>query len=240
VDGTELGLAAPAGAFGTNEEETDGLAASAVDGCRALPAFFLAGFGIVAALAGGSEGDSGPEAAQPSTPGGPGTDVDTVAGETDAAETPTAAGSPTTGGAGGGDSGATVTARGDGDGGSGGGGGGVPPAPPPGVIKIEYGRWGGIFELESPEILPDFGQATVVGALRYAGGMDCPVGLVRVKAWLFGDGALHVGTTVWESTQSTGDGAEVTGREPVVFEAVSRIDQAAVSAVLRFTAVDCL
>jgi hypothetical protein len=71
------------------------------------------------------------------------------------------------------------------------------------------------------------------------GGMDCVVGLVRVKVWLFG-GGRHVGTTVWESTQSTGDGGEVSGREPIVFEAISAIDQEAVSAVVRFIAVECL
>ena len=47
-------------------------------------------------------------------------------------------------------------------------------------------------------------------------------------------------TPVWEGTQSTGDGAEVSGREPVVFEAISTIDQEAVSAVVRFIAVECL
>ena len=51
---------------------------------------------------------------------------------------------------------------------------------------------------------------------------------------------MHVGTTLWESTQSTGDGAEVTGREPLVFEAIGTIDQAAESAVVRFLAVECL
>ena len=114
-----------------------------------------------------------------------------------------------------------------------------PPAPPPGVIEVEYGRWDGMFEIDSPEILPDFAQATVYGSLQYNGGIDCPVGLVRVKAWLFGDGGLHVGTTVWEASQSTG-GAEVTGREPLPFEAIAMIQQAAESAVLRFTAVECL
>jgi hypothetical protein len=107
------------------------------------------------------------------------------------------------------------------------------------VIEVDYGSWDGMFELESPEIIPDFAQATVSGGLRYYGGMDCVVGLVRVKVWLFG-GGRHVGTTVWESTQSTGDGAEVSGREPIVFEAISTIDQEAVSAVVRFIAVECL
>jgi hypothetical protein len=205
-----------------------------------VPAFFLAGFGIVSALAGGSDADSGPEAAQPSTPGATGPEVVTVVGETDSTGTSTEA-VPTSGDGGSGGGGATTTTSGrSGSGGGGGAGGGVPQARPPGVIEIDYGRWGGIFELDNPGIQPDFAQATLVGELQYRGGVDCPVGLVRIKAWLFGDGGLHVGTTEWESTQSTGDGAEVTGREPVPFEAISMIDQAAVSAVLRFTAVECL
>jgi hypothetical protein len=107
------------------------------------------------------------------------------------------------------------------------------------VIDVQYGQWDGSFELANPAIQPDFAQATITGELRYLGGVDCQVGLVRVKAWLFG-GGLHVGTTMWESTQSTGDGGEVSGREPVPFEAISAIDQAAESAVLRFVAVECL
>ena len=204
-----------------------------------VPAFFLAGFGLVAALAGGPDEGSAGDAAQSSTPGASGPVVVTVIGGTDADGTSTEAGARTTPGGGTGDGAATTTtANGDGGGGGGGGGDGdVPPAPPPGVIKVEYGSWDGMFELENPEIIPEFAQATVSGALRYDGGMDCPVGLVRAKVWLFGDGGLHVGTTVWDSTQST---SEVSGREPVVFEAIGAIDQAAVSAVVRFTAVECL
>jgi hypothetical protein len=200
-----------------------------------VPAFFLAGFGIVAALAGGSDGGSAPDAGQASTPDAGETVVVTVVDGTDTHGTSAEAGLTTTAGSGTGAGGAATTTAG----GDGGGDGGVPPAPPPGVIKVEYGSWDGMFELESPEIIPDFAQATVSGGLRYYGGMACPVGLVRVKVWLFG-GGRQVGTTVWESTQSTGDGAEVSGREPVVFEAISTIDQEAVSAVVRFVAVECI
>ena len=70
--------------------------------------------------------------------------------------------------------------------------------------------------------------------------MDCPVGLVRVKAWLYSEGGTRVGTGVWESVQSTGDGGEVTGREPLPFELTTRIDEGPASAALRFTAVECL
>src|SRR5262245_47836756 len=161
-----------------------------------VPACFLVGFGLVSALADGPDDGSTPEAAQPS---GDATVVVTVTGQTDGSAGATNTGSTTTGDGGAGQGGGTATTAGAGRDG-GGGGGGVPDAPPPGVIDVDYGQWEGMFELASPAILPDFAQASVTGELRYLGGVDCQVGLVRVKGWLFGDGGLHVGTTVWEST----------------------------------------
>jgi hypothetical protein len=207
-----------------------------------VPAFFLAGFGIVSALAGGSD-DPEPSAAPGSTSGASdGPQVVTVYQET---QTETAAGGgngddgqTTTSGSGGG---TTTGGTGNGDGtGNGSGNGGVPPAPPPGVIRVDYGRWVGVFELANPTIVPEFGLASVVGEFHYRGGVECPVGLVRVRAWLYNDRGHLVGRTVWESTQSTGDGAEVTGREPLPFEAYGPSSEAPSSVALRFTAVECL
>ena len=146
-----------------------------------VPAFFLAGFGIVSALAGGSD-DPDPGAAQGSTAGeaaGPAT-VTVIPG-TGPRATSSVPGS-----------GGTATD----DGGNGGGNGDAPPAPPPGVIDVDYGRWNGIFELASPQIVPDVGVASVIGELSYLGGVDCPVGLVRVRTWFgpcLGRAPLHRG-----------------------------------------------
>jgi hypothetical protein len=162
-----------------------------------VPAFFLAGFGIVSALADGSD-DPGPA-------GGSG-------------------GSPADGGGGSG----------------GGGGGGAPPAPPPGVVGVDYGRWEGVFELASPGVLRGGGFASVTGELSYLGGVDCPVGLVRARTWLYDDRGRVDGETLWLSTDSTGEGAEVTGREPLPFDARAQASQDASSAVVRFGVVQCL
>ena len=207
-----------------------------------VPAFFLAGFGIVSALAGGSD-DPAPSGA----PGSNGVAVDDATIETVFEETvPTATGDgngngesagPTTTAPGGGGGGTTTAGNGNG---GGGGNGGAPPAPPPGTIEVDYGRWDGVFELANPTIIPDFGVATVSGEFHYRGGVDCPVGLVRVRTWFYNEGGQVVGRTVWESTQSTGDGAEVTGREPLPFEAYGQISEGPSSAALRFTAVECL
>jgi hypothetical protein len=207
-----------------------------------VPAFFLAGFGIVTALSGGSE-DPLTGVGPPSTAGeeaGPGT-VTIIQGTT-STETASAPGSATSSadehGGGQGNDGTTT----------GGGGqdkeedesGGAPPSPRPGVIQVDYGRWEGMFELASPEIVPDFGVASVLGELRYLGGVDCQVGLVRVRTWFYNEPGHLVGATVWESVQSTGEGAEITGREPLPFEAYGQASEAPASAALRFTAVECL
>jgi hypothetical protein len=54
---------------------------------------------------------------------------------------------------------------------------GIRPAPRgPSVTEIDYGRWDGIFDLGNPEIVFEFGLASVVGEFRYLGGLECPVG----------------------------------------------------------------
>jgi hypothetical protein len=203
-----------------------------------VPAFFLAGFGIVAALTGGSdEPDSASESPQAGT-APEGAEVVTIIGGTDPGATEAGTGRTTTTAAGPGGGGEATTTGGS-QGGGGAGAGGPPPAPPPGEIVVDYGRWEGIFQLENPEIFPDFAQATLAAGLTYRGGVDCPVGLVRVKVWFFGEPGL-VGTALWESAQSTGEGGEVTGREPLPFEAYGTISQEATSAAVRFLSVECL
>ena len=203
-----------------------------------VPAFFLAGFGIVSALADGS-GDPELGVAPASTTEGTGTEIVTIQGGTDPdALTETGAGTPATTEGGGGGGGGTTA--GGGGGGGGGGGSGAPPAPPPGVIDVDYGQWDGMFELQNPAIQPDFGQATVVGELRYFGGLDCAVGTVRVRVWFYSGSGRRVGTGMWDSGVSTGDGGEVTGREPLPFEAYATISEGPESAAIRFTAAECL
>jgi hypothetical protein len=201
-----------------------------------VPAFFLAGFGIVSALADDPNGAE-PSAAPGSSPGGTaGSQVTVIQGGTEPAEpsgeTDPAATSPGGGGGGAG----TAT----GGGGGSGGGGSAPPAPPPGVIAVDYGSWDGNFELENTQIVPEFGFASVVGELTYVGGLECPVGLVRVRTWFYSPNGVVIGRTVWESVQATGEGAEVTGREPLPFEAYGPITEEPQSAALRFVGVGCL
>ena len=118
--------------------------------------------------------------------------------------------------------------------------GGAPPAPSPGEIVVDYGRWEGVFSLESLELQHGADETVVFGELHYLGGLDCPVGLVRVRVWLFAGGSALVGRTQWASIESTGEGAEVTGREPLPFEAHAGIDQIPDAAALRVTAAECL
>lgn len=204
-----------------------------------VPAFFLTGFALVAALGGGSE-DPEPRAAaeEPGVSGQSTTVIATTATGEAPTETSPAPSTTTTTGAGGGTTTTTTTAQPPTTGG--GGGGRVPSAPPPGEITIDYGRWEGMFEVEAMELVPDFALSTVVGELKYLGGVDCQVGLVVVKSWYFNASGERVGTGLWESTFATGEGGEVTGREPLPFEAWGSVSEFAESAALRFTRVECL
>ena len=199
-----------------------------------VPAFFLAGFGIVSALAGGS-GDSEQSSAQASAgdeAAGPA--IVTVLEETGSGQTSSDPGATATGDESGSGEGGTTR------GGAGGGRSGAPPAPPPGVVDVDYGPWDGVFDLEATQIVGESGVASVTGELGYLGGVDCAVGLVRVRTWFYDESGEVVGETPWESMQSTGEGGEVTGREPLPFEAYGQVTGPATSAALRFTAVDCL
>ena len=190
------------------------------------PAFFLAGFGIVSALDGGSD-DPDLAAAGSTGAADAGPPIRPVLEETGPTDTSSGLG-------------VTTSSSGGGEASGAGGAGGAPPAPPPGAIDVDYGRWDGAFELMSPQIVQDFPVASVIGELRYLGGVDCSIGLVKVRTWFYNGGGLVVGETVWESVQSTGPGAEVTGREPLPFEAYGQVAEGPSSAALRFTAVGCL
>jgi len=203
-----------------------------------VPAFFLAGFGIVSALAGGSDDDPAPAAVrEQTTAGGEGEGVTIADTTTDGSATATA---PTT---------SAVTSTGPSTTGSngdnnnnnnnGGNGGGRPPAPPRGTIAIDYGPWEGMFEIASPEIVPDFAMASVNGELRYFGGIDCQIHRMVVRGWFYSASGQFIGTALWESAYATGDGGEVTGREGLPFEAYGNVSELPESAALRFAKVEC-
>jgi hypothetical protein len=189
------------------------------------PAFFLAGFGIVSTLVDSPD-------SEPSVPPGSTIDVGGGANGTEGGRT-----APSTSA-----NGATAQTVPTVDLGlaEGGGDGEALQASAPGAIEIDYCAWAGIFELENPQIVLDLGIASVVGELKYLGGVECQIGRVRVRAWFFDASGLVVGRTIWESVQLTGAGGEVTGREPLPFEAVGQISDAPDSASVRFSAVECL
>jgi hypothetical protein len=200
-----------------------------------VPAFFLAGFGIVAALAGGSD-DPSPAAVQEQTTGAAGGAGGTTTGSTESVpttSTPTTTSAPTT-------TAPTTTSAGGNGNGNGNGAGNRPPAPPPGTIQVDYGRWDGVFEIADPVIVPDFAMAYVTGELRYFGGVDCgQVRRVVVRGWFYNARGQFVGPALWESAYATGEGGEVTGREGLPFEAYGNVSELPESAVLRFVKVEC-
>ena len=197
-----------------------------------VPAFFLAGFGIVSALAGGSDDSPQAGAQRQTTDGAADEGITMIGSTTDAATTsapttsaPTTTTSPT-----------TTSNNGDNGGGN---GGGRPPAPPRGTIAIDYGQWDGMFEIASPEIVPEFGMASVNGELRYFGGVDCTIHRVVVRGWFYSGRGQFIGPVLWESALATGDGGEVTGREGLPFEAYGNVSELPESAALKFTKVEC-
>lgn len=194
-----------------------------------VPAFFLTGFAVVAALA--DDADEPSAAASVVTPGSTEApaeaDVATEAegggeaGGTDASASAGAEGAATTTEEGGGQ----ATRR---------------TAPPPGRIAVDYGRWGEWFAIESAEIVPDFGAATVTGELRYLGGADCPIGDVVLAGRFFDADGRAVGRGRWDSTWATGEGAEFPQREPLPLELNGTVIAEPASASIRFVRADCL
>jgi hypothetical protein len=198
-----------------------------------VPAFFLAGFGIVSALA--DSDDPSPAAAQEQATGAAGGAGGTTTGSTE--PVPTTAPTPSTTSAVTSTTGPTTTSSNGG--GNGNGAGTRPPAPPPGAIQIDYGQWDGVFEIANPEIVPDFGLASVTGELRYFGGVDCQIHRIVVRGWFYSGNGQFVGPALWESAYATGEGGEVTGREGLPFEAHGNVSELPESAALRFVKVEC-
>jgi hypothetical protein len=184
-----------------------------------VPAFFLASFALVSALAEGSDAPT-PAAAEADGSAGSAPHQVTVLSPTTIAES--APGDGTTPGAGG-----------DGD-------GRAAPAPPPGTIAVDYGRWDGMFDISDTEIVPDFGFATVTGQFRYLGGVGCQVGFVLLRGRFYNGAGQAIGQGTWESIWVTGNGAEVPQREPLYLEFYGGVSEAPESARMRFTRVDCL
>jgi hypothetical protein len=106
---------------------------------------------------------------------------------------------------------------------------------------VDYGRWEGLFELSDMEIVPEFGIATVAGEFRYLGGGECSqLGVVELRGQFYSPSGQPIGKGLWESVWVTGDGAEVPQREPLYMEFYGAVSEAAESARLRFTRVNCL
>lgn len=202
-----------------------------------VPAFFLAGFGIVSALAGGSD-DPSSAAAQDGATGPAGGAGDTTTGATGSVPTTTAPAPATTSAPATTTTTAPTTTTSNGNG-NGNGAGNRPPAPPPGTVQIDYGRWDGVFEIVDPSIVPDFGLAYVTGQLRYRGGVDCQIHRVVVRGWFYNAKGQFVGPALWESAYATGEGGEVGGREGLPFEAHGNVSELPESAALRFVKVEC-
>jgi hypothetical protein len=193
-----------------------------------VPAFFLAGFGIVSALADGSDDPS--PAAQEQAVGGGGGVTGTTSG-TEPVPTTTAL-APST-------SSVPTTTTGSNVDGNGNGAGRRPPAPPRGTIEIDYGQWEGMFEIDAPSIVPNFGTASVTGELRYFGGVGCQIHRIVVRGWFYSHSGQFIGPALWESAYATGPGGEVTGREGLPFEAYGTVSELPESAALRFVKVEC-
>ena len=201
-----------------------------------VPACFLASFGLLTALAGGSA-DVAPRAAgdEVEDSGGSGAPVATVIGTTTTADsvpdTDAASTDGTTGATDGQGSGTTTA----------GGNRSAAPAPPAGTIAVDYGRWEGLFEISEMEIVPDLGIATVTGEFRYLGGGDCSqLGAVELRGQFYSPSGRPIGEGAWESIWATGEGAEVPQREPLFLEFYGAVSEAPESARIRFTRVDCL
>jgi hypothetical protein len=182
---------------------------------------FLAGFGIVSALAGGDEPQPQAATAVPSTaPGSPSTAEDAPPPSTTAATTaPAETQTPTT----------TVppdetdTAR---------------PPSEPGAVEIDYGRWEGMFELTDVSLVPSLQASTVGGQFTYLGGVGCPVRNVVVEGRFYDRDQIPVGVASWESSRVTA-GAGLKQGKPVPFGAYGSVLHLATSAELEVVKVVC-
>ena len=194
-----------------------------------VPAFFLTGFAVVSTLADDSD-DAAPALAEPSSGEETAAAASSPAVTTDAP----AEGDATTGVA-------TTPDAADDEGGSGEAGeGNWPASRPAGTIQVDYGRWNGLFALESPEIVLEIGLATVKGQLRYLGGADCQLGRVEIRGRFYDGAGDQIGAGAWDSTWVTGEGGEFPHREPLYLEFYGEVGEAAEAAYLRIVNVECL
>lgn len=191
-----------------------------------MPVCFLAGFGIVSALAGDDEPEPQAATAAPSTaPATAGTVPFPPSATATTAPTPTTApmetqAPPATTTM---PPGATDTER--------------PPARP-GAIEIDYGRWEGMFRLTDTSLVPSLQTATVGGQLTYLGGAGCPVIDVVVEGRFYDREEVPVGLANWESSWVTGANGLAEDR-PVPFGAYGSVIHLATSAELEVVKVIC-
>jgi hypothetical protein len=186
------------------------------------PVCFLVGFGVVWALAGGDDPESQAATAAQSTASPASTAADapveptTTAPVTTAPATappPTATMPP----------GQTETGR--------------RPAPP-GAIRVDYGRWEGMFRLTDTSLVPSLQAATVGGQFTYLGGAGCPVRNVVVEGRFYDREDVPVGLANWESSWVTGEDGLAEDR-PVPFGAYGSVLHLATAAELEVVQVVC-
>jgi hypothetical protein len=197
-----------------------------------VPLFFLAGFGIVSALAGGDDPETQRVTAAPSTratatgtaedaeeaPPPATTDIDASAPVDTEAPTTTTTTTTTT----------TPPAETGEDG---------PPANP-GAIEIDYGRWQGMFEVADARIVPSLQTSTAGGEFTYLGGVRCPIRNVVVEGRFYDRERVSVGLALWESTWVTGESG-LEERRPVPFGAYGSVLHRATSGELQVVRVVC-
>ena len=81
----------------------------------------------------------------------------------------------------------------------------------------------------------------MTGEFRYLGGATCSqVGVVELRGRFYSPSGRPIGNGLWESIWVTGNGAEVSQREPLYLEFYGSVTEEAASARIRFTRVDCL
>ncbi len=189
-----------------------------------VPAFFLAGFGIVSALAGGSDSPA-PRAVQATPTAG----VATTPGAASGTEPATTAAGPTTSPVTSSQDTGAATTPGDGP--------SVPPAPPPGTVAVDYGRWDGIFRVAEAHVVRTYGASTITGRFGYSGGAGCPVKDVVMTGYFYGREGESVGEALWRSSWS--GATRVTPGRQLPLEAYGMVAGRAASARLSIAKVVC-
>lgn len=177
-----------------------------------VPAFFLAGFGIVSAFADGSDSPA-PQAVRTNPTAG----VATTPAAASGTEPATTAAGPTT---------SRVTSSQD-----------TGAAPPPGTVAVDYGRWDGIFRVAEAHVVRTYGASTITGRFGYAGGAGCPVKDVVMTGYFYGREGASVGEALWRSSWS--GATRVTPGRQLPLEAYGMVAGRAASARLSIARVVC-